>query len=64
MIDYIIKYYDNYDEDNRLAFRHGQVEYITTMRYIENIFLMERKYKKSAREQDGIAMQLPKKVMW
>jgi len=35
MTDYIKNYYDNYDEDNRLASRHGQVEYITTMRYIE-----------------------------
>ena len=35
MTDYIKNYYDSYDEDSRLASRHGQVEYITTMRYIE-----------------------------
>lgn len=28
-------FYSNYDEEGRLLSRHGQVEYITTMRYIE-----------------------------
>ncbi len=28
-------YYSNYDEEGRLLSRHGQVEYLTTMRYIE-----------------------------
>ena len=28
-------FYSQYDEDNRLTSRHGMVEYITTMRYIE-----------------------------
>jgi len=28
-------YYENYDEENRLRSRHGMVEYLTTMRYIE-----------------------------
>ena len=28
-------FYSNYDEDNRLTSRHGMVEYLTTMRYIE-----------------------------
>ena len=27
-------YYNNYDEDGRLLSRHGQVEYLTTMKYI------------------------------
>jgi SAM-dependent methyltransferase len=35
MIESIRMYYDNYDEDGRLLLRHGQVEYLTTMRYIE-----------------------------
>ncbi len=35
MIEEIRNYYDNYDEDGRLLLRHGQVEYLTTMRYIE-----------------------------
>lgn len=34
-IHYLASYYQNYDEDGRLASRHGMVEYITTMRYIE-----------------------------
>lgn len=28
-------FYGDYDEDNRLTSRHGMVEYLTTMRYIE-----------------------------
>ena len=28
-------FYDNYDEDNRLRSRHGMVEFLTTLRYIE-----------------------------
>ncbi len=32
------EYYNSYDEENRLLSRHGQVEYLTTMKYIrENI---------------------------
>ncbi|MGM9664352.1 MAG: class I SAM-dependent methyltransferase [Eubacteriales bacterium] len=33
-------YYNSYDEENRLASRHGQVEYLTTMKYI-NIVLCD-----------------------
>ena len=33
--DYLTNYYQNYDEDGRLTSRHGMVEYLTTMRYIE-----------------------------
>lgn len=32
---YLEKYYQNYDEEGRLASRHGMVEFITTMKYIE-----------------------------
>ncbi len=32
---YIVNFYNNCDEDNRLALRHGSVEFLTTMRYIE-----------------------------
>ena len=32
---YIIDYYNNYDEDSRLSPRHGTVEFLTTIRYIE-----------------------------
>jgi len=34
-LDYLSKYYENYDEDGRLASRCGMVEFLTTMRYIE-----------------------------
>lgn len=33
--DYLSAYYANYDEDGRLASRHGSVEFLTTMRFIE-----------------------------
>lgn len=31
----LTNYYENYDEENRLASRHGSVEFLTTMRYIQ-----------------------------
>ena len=33
-MDYLEEYYSNYDEEGRLLSHHGQVEYLTTMRYI------------------------------
>lgn len=32
---YLIDFYNQYDEDSRLSKRHGTVEFLTTMRYIE-----------------------------
>lgn len=32
---YLIDFYNNYDEDSRLSSKHGTVEFLTTMRYIE-----------------------------
>lgn len=32
---YLIDFYTNYDEDSRLLSKHGAVEFLTTMRYIE-----------------------------
>lgn len=32
---YLTKYYESYDEDNRLLTKYGAVEYLTTMKYIE-----------------------------
>lgn len=32
---YLDDFYQNYDEDSRLALKHGSVEFLTTMRYIE-----------------------------
>ena len=33
--DYLSNYYQNYDEEGRLLSKHGMVEYVTTMKYIE-----------------------------
>ena len=33
-MDYLEEYYSKYDEEGRLLSRHGQVEYLTTMKYI------------------------------
>ena len=32
---YLIDFYNNYDEDSRLALKHGSVEFLTTMHYIK-----------------------------
>ena len=34
-IDYLRNYYENYDEDSRLGHKRGQVEFLTTVHYIE-----------------------------
>ena len=34
-MNYLEEYYNSYDEEGRLLYRHGQVEYLTTMRYIK-----------------------------
>lgn len=31
---YLIDFYNHYNEDSRLALRHGSVEFLTTMHYI------------------------------
>lgn len=31
---FLIDFYNHYDEDRRLAFKHGSVEFLTTMHYI------------------------------
>lgn len=33
--DYLTGYYGSYDENERLASKHGAVEYLTTMKYVE-----------------------------
>ena len=33
--DRLTSYYEAYDEEGRLISKHGMVEYITTMKYIE-----------------------------
>lgn len=34
-MNHLEEYYNNYDEEGRLLYRHGQVEYLTTMKYIQ-----------------------------
>ena len=34
-LELLTNYYSSYDEEGRLLSRHGSVEYLTTMRYIE-----------------------------
>ena len=34
-MNYLEEYYNHYEEENRLLSRHGQVEYLTTIRYIK-----------------------------
>ena len=34
-LNVLTEFYSHYDEDGRLQSRHGQVEYLTTMRYLE-----------------------------
>ncbi len=34
-MNYLEEYYSSYDEERRLLSRHGQVEYLTTMKYIK-----------------------------
>ena len=34
-MDYLKEYYENRDEDGRLGSQHGQVEFLTTMKYIK-----------------------------
>ena len=35
VLNVLTEFYSNYDEDNRLRSKHGMVEFLTTMRYIE-----------------------------
>ncbi len=35
MNQFLIDFYNNYDEDNRLVLKHESVEFLTTMHYIE-----------------------------
>jgi len=35
-ISYLIKYYENYNEQSRLESKHGKIEYLTTMKYIHD----------------------------
>lgn len=39
----ILKYYDGYDEEGRLSSKYGQVEFLTTLRYIERYLTTDAK---------------------
>ena len=44
-LDYLENYYANYDEEGRLASKHGQVELLTTMKYIHEFISGTEKKK-------------------
>ena len=44
-MNFLENYYANYDEEGRLASKHGQVEFLTTMKYIHEIIGSTEKKK-------------------
>lgn len=44
-MNFLENYYSNYDEEGRLLSKHGQVEYLTTMKYIHDIIGDEKNWK-------------------
>lgn len=42
-MNHLENYYSNYDEEGRLLSRHGQVEYLTTMKYIHDVIGTDKK---------------------
>ena len=42
-MNYLERYYSNYDEEGRLLSNHGQVEYLTTIKYIHEIIVNDTK---------------------
>ena len=57
--DYLNAYYSNYDEEGRLLSKHGQVEYLTTMRYIRRYLQSGMRGWRLAQAQAGIPTHLP-----
>ena len=45
-MNYLENYYANYDEERRLLSKHGQVEFLTTMKYIHH-FIGDAEKKKN-----------------
>ena len=62
MQEKLIAYYNKFNEDKRLLSRHGQVEFQTTMRYIQKYLPGRRAavFWISEREQAAIVWHLPK----
>ena len=52
MMTELEKYYNKFNEEKRLNSRHGQVEFITSMKYIHE-YLGEDKSKKNLRRGCG-----------
>ena len=42
--DYLTNYYERYDENGRLISKHGMVEYLTTMKYVEKYLKLSHTY--------------------
>ena len=65
-MNYLENYYSNYDEEGRLLSKHGQVEYLTTMKYIHQ--MIDSDYKKICKKklkdntQDSIQMNSDYKI--
>ena len=60
-MNYLEQYYSNYDEEGRLLSKHGQVEYITTMKYIHD-YLDTCATAKSAEANTAEAMDMCRNV--
>ena len=61
---YLIDFYSHYDEEGRLASRHGSVEFLTTMRYIEKYLKPEAVFWKSEPGPDGTPTAWPAGDFW
>lgn len=57
---YLKEYYESYDEDGRLLSRHGQIEFITTMKSSRNFLHRTPAYLRSVRVREDTLMLLQK----
>lgn len=62
-MNYIVNYYNKYNEDGRLKRKNRLPEYLITMKYIEKYLKRIQKYLKSAQEQGDILLHLPTRDM-
>ena len=53
--DYLTNYYERYDENGRLISKHGMVEYLTTMKYVEKYLKPNMQSWRPAQQQVVIA---------
>lgn len=47
-MNHLVNYYSNYDEEGRLLSNHGQVEYLTTMKYIHECIDVHKDTRKNS----------------